>query len=118
MPFQVKPKSEIYRVPKFQEIPNVFILDSVGTQEGKTPNPLTGAWFRMEKGPEVSPPTYDYNEIGIMVDGEMDFVDETGQKATVKAGQVFFFPAGSTITFSSASYGIAWKCRTTPMGKL
>lgn len=46
-----------------------LVVDSVGTQEGETPNPLTGAWFRMEKGPEVSPPTYEYNEIGIMVDG-------------------------------------------------
>lgn len=45
-------------------------------------------------------------------------MDEAGQKAKVKAGQVFFFPAGSTITFSSANFGIAWKCRTTHMGKL
>ncbi|KAJ9488878.1 hypothetical protein VN97_g4400 [Penicillium thymicola] len=118
MPFLVKPESEIYQVPKFQEIPNVFISDSIGTVEGKTANPLTGAWFRMEQGPSVTSPTYEYNEIGIMVKGEMNFMDEAGQKAKVKAGQVFFFPAGSTITFSSANFGIAWKCRTTHMGKL
>lgn len=43
--------------------------DSIGTVEGKTANPLTGAWFRMEQGPSVTPPTYEYNEIGIMVKG-------------------------------------------------
>lgn len=48
---------------------SITAVDSVGTQEGKTVHPLTGAWFRMEQGPEVTPPKYQYNEIGIMIDG-------------------------------------------------
>jgi ethanolamine utilization protein EutQ (cupin superfamily) len=46
----------------------------------------------------------------VVIEGEMTFKDETGQTATVKAGDTFFFPRGSTITFSTDSYGVAWKC--------
>lgn len=42
--------------------------------------------------------------------GEINLRDETGQTATVRPGDTFFFPRGSTITFSSDSYGVAWKC--------
>ena len=64
----------------------------------------------MEKGPQATPPTYGYDEVGVVIEGEMTFRDESGQTATVKTGDTFFFPRGSTITFSTESYGVAWKC--------
>lgn len=83
--------------------------DYLGTQQG-TSSPITGSWFRIERGPESTPPKYDYDEVGVVIEGEMTFRDETGQTVIVKAGDTFFFPRGSTITFSTDSYGVAWKC--------
>ena len=50
--------------------------------------------------------------------GEINLRDETGETATVRAGHVFFFPRGSTITFSSDSYGLAVKCGGRYLAKL
>jgi hypothetical protein len=32
-------------------------------------NPLTAAYLRIEKGPAVSPPKYDFDEAGIVLEG-------------------------------------------------
>ncbi|KAJ5439370.1 uncharacterized protein N7458_010368 [Penicillium daleae] len=129
MVFQIKNKAEIFKIPKFDGIPNIYFgkipdpnhfiqphskqtkppADYLGTQKD-TSSPITGSWFRIEKGPESTPPTYEYDEVGVVIEGEMTFRDETGQTATVKAGDTFFFPRGSTITFSTESHGVAWKC--------
>ncbi|KAL5044337.1 hypothetical protein BDW71DRAFT_209339 [Aspergillus fruticulosus] len=114
MPFQIRDKTERFKLPVFHGVPNVYF----GTEDKSIPNPIVGAWFRMEKGPESSPPTYEYDELGVVVEGEFNFRDETGKRATAKAGDVFFFPRGSTITFSSDSYGLAVKCRTQALAKL
>jgi ethanolamine utilization protein EutQ (cupin superfamily) len=54
----------------------------------------------------------------VVIEGELTFRDETGQTATVKAGDTFFFPRGSTITFSTDSYGVAWKSGARLLSKL
>ncbi|KAJ5814174.1 uncharacterized protein N7503_000924 [Penicillium pulvis] len=118
MVIHVKDKTEIFKVPNFGGKPNVYFADYLGTENEKANNPITGAWFRIEKGPEATPPTYDYDEVGIVIEGEMTFRDETGKAATVGVGDTFYFPRGSTITFSSKSYGIAWKCGGRPLSKL
>lgn len=60
----------------------------------------------------------DYDEVVVVIENEMTFRDESGQTATVKAGDTFFFPRGSTITFSSESYGVACKCGARKPSKL
>ena len=52
--------------------------------------------------------TYTYDECKIMVEGSMTIEDETGQKVHGKAGDVFFFPKGSKITFTTEDYGLAF----------
>lgn len=44
----------------------------------------------------------------IVLEGEFDIEDETGQKVRATRGDVFYFPAGAKITFTTESYGLAF----------
>lgn len=44
----------------------------------------------------------------IILEGEVHISDETKQKVHAKAGDVFYFPSGSTITFSTPTQGLAF----------
>lgn len=108
-PTSISVRSCTKDAPCSQSLTTTSSADYLGTEQD-IPSPITGSWFRIEKGPESTPPKYEYDEVGVVIEGEMTFKDETGQTATVKAGDTFFFPRGSTITFSTDSYGVAWKC--------
>ncbi|KAJ5608620.1 hypothetical protein N7537_005239 [Penicillium hordei] len=118
MPFQIKDNTERFKIPNYGGIQNVYFAYLLGTKDTDVSHPIVGAWFRMEKGEEASPPKYEYDEIGVVIEGEINLRDETGETATVRAGDVFFFPRGSTITFSSDSYGLALKCAGRYLAKL
>ena len=66
-------------------------------------------FFRMEAGKSLSY-HYDYDEMKLIVEGEMIISDETGQTHHARAGDVFYFAKGSDIVFSSPSYGIGFFC--------
>lgn len=70
---------------------------------------ITCGFFRMEKSKPLKY-TYTYDEMKIIVEGEMFISDETGKTVNAKAGDVFFFPKGSEITFDSPDYGIGFFC--------
>ncbi|PYH97063.1 hypothetical protein BO71DRAFT_417333 [Aspergillus ellipticus CBS 707.79] len=97
MGFQVRSKDEIDKILRVENIPNIFFE---------------------RKGPESTPPKYSYDEVGVVIEGEINLRDETGQTAIVRPGDTFFFPRGSTITFSSDSYGVAWKCGGRVLAKI
>jgi ethanolamine utilization protein EutQ (cupin superfamily) len=44
----------------------------------------------------------------IIVSGDFTIADETGQKVTAVAGDVFYFPKGSVITFTTEKGGLAF----------
>ena len=44
----------------------------------------------------------------IILEGEFDISDETGQKVHAVAGDVFYFPKGSKITFETQTYGLGF----------
>ena len=46
----------------------------------------------------------------IIVDGEFDISDETGQKVHAVKGDVFYFPKGSKITFTTETFGLGFYC--------
>ncbi|MGH8670922.1 MAG: cupin domain-containing protein, partial [Burkholderiales bacterium] len=79
--------------------------------------PITCGLFRMEKGKSLDY-TYSYDEVKIMLEGEMTLSDETGKTVDVKPGDVLFFSNGTKINFSSKSSGLAFYCGQREFGKL
>ncbi|CAK7199358.1 hypothetical protein SEUCBS139899_002036 [Sporothrix eucalyptigena] len=84
--------------------------DIFSTPSKETPNPLTGSMFLLEFSDKPEPaPKYDYDESGVVLKGELHIDDETGKKATLLPGDSFFIHRGSTITFSTPRYAVAYK---------
>lgn len=44
----------------------------------------------------------------IILDGEFEISDESGQTVTAKKGDVFYFPKGAVVTFKTESFGLAF----------
>ena len=68
---------------------------------------MSAGFYRLEKGTPLVY-TYTYDEMKIILEGEFEISDETGQKVNARPGDVFFFPKGVTITFKTDSYGLAF----------
>ena len=84
-----------------------FLTDIVVSDDAD--KPITAGLFRLEKGPPLTY-TYTYHEVKIIVDGTFEIEDGTGQKVTATAGDVFYFPKGSTITFSTPDFALGFFC--------
>jgi uncharacterized cupin superfamily protein len=69
--------------------------------------PISAGFYRLEPG---TPLVYDYtyHEMKIIVSGSFDISDETGNKVHAVAGDVFYFPKGSKITFTTEEGGLAF----------
>lgn len=93
---------------------NAFLLDVFTSQNQE--KPITCGFFRMETGKPLSY-TYTYDEMKIIVEGEIWITDETGHQDRAVAGDVFYFPKGSRITFESPSYGIGFFCGQRALGE-
>ena len=92
------------------EIDNVkaFLKDfSVSEDSDK---PITSGLSRIEAGESLEY-TYTYHEMKLIVDGSFIIQDENGQKVTANAGDLFYFPKGSAITFSTPDFGVGFFCR-------
>ncbi|KAM3065006.1 hypothetical protein ACMFMF_011476 [Clarireedia jacksonii] len=86
---------------------NAFLGD-IATSEKEDPTaPISAGFYRLEKGTPLVY-EYTYHEMKIIVDGEFDISDETGQKVHAKKGDVFYFPKGSKITFTTESFGLGF----------
>lgn len=44
----------------------------------------------------------------IILEGQFEITDETGQTVTASPGDVFYFPKGAKITFTTDNYGLAF----------
>ncbi len=87
---------------------NAFLGDVVASDDpDKT---IVGGFYRMEKSDEPLVYEYHYDEMKIIVEGEMIISDETGTTVHASVGDVFYFPKGSVITFQSPDYGIGFFC--------
>lgn len=69
--------------------------------------PISAGFYRLEKG---TPLVYEYtfDEMKIILEGKFEISDETGQKVEAFPGDVFHFPKGSKVTFTTPSYGLAF----------
>ncbi len=84
-----------------------FLQDfAVSTDADK---PITAGLFRLEAGKALTY-TYTYHEMKLIVDGEFEIADESGQKVKASRGDLFYFPKGSTITFTTPSFGVGFFC--------
>ena len=45
-----------------------------------------------------------------IVEGSFTIEDETGQKKTVKAGDLLYFPKGTAMTFTTDDFGLGFFC--------
>ncbi|KAF8858699.1 ethanolamine utilization protein-like protein [Acephala macrosclerotiorum] len=84
---------------------NAFLGD-VATSTDATA-PISAGFYRLEKGTPLVY-EYTYHEMKIIVDGEFDISDETGQKVHAVKGDVFYFPKGSKITFTTETFGLGF----------
>jgi uncharacterized cupin superfamily protein len=80
----------------------------ISTSDKRNPDkPMSAGFYRLEKGTPLVY-EYTYDEMKIILEGEFEIADETGQKVTAKPGDVFYFPKGAKITFTTPSYGLAF----------
>ena len=86
---------------------NAFLKDfSVSEDLDK---PITSGLFRLKAGESLKY-TYTYHEMKFIVDGSFTIEDETGQKLTVKAGDLLYFPKGTAMTFTTDDFGLGFFC--------
>ncbi|KAK2733672.1 hypothetical protein FQN55_003179 [Onygenales sp. PD_40] len=84
---------------------NAFLGDVFESTDAE--KPVSCGFYRLEKGTPLVY-TYTYHEMKIILEGEFEISDETGQKVLATPGDVFYFPKGATITFTTPSYGLAF----------
>jgi ethanolamine utilization protein EutQ (cupin superfamily) len=82
-----------------------FLVDTLSSNDQE--KTMTSGFFRMEKSKPLSY-TYTYDEMKIIVEGEIWISDETGITVKGVPGDVFYFEKGSQITFDSPDYGIGF----------
>lgn len=83
---------------------SLYVDESNSSDSSK---PISAGFYRLEPG---TPLVYDYtyHEMKIIVSGSFDISDETGKKVHAVAGDVFYFPKGSKITFTTEEGGLAF----------
>lgn len=52
------------------------IGDLLGTRDSEVRNPIVGSWFRLERGEPATPPKYEYDEVGVVIEGQIHRSDE------------------------------------------
>jgi len=103
-----------YKQIKTQDLPSMnignvpaFFKDFAISNDSE--KPITSGLFRLKAGESLKY-TYTYHEMKFIVDGSFIIEDETGQKVTAKPGDLFYFPKGTSITFSTPDFGLGFFC--------
>ncbi|KAK4508148.1 hypothetical protein PRZ48_001886 [Zasmidium cellare] len=86
---------------------NAYLGDISSSDKNDPSAPISAGFYRLEKGTPLVY-KYTYHEMKIILEGSFDITDETGQKVTGRKGDVFYFPKGATITFTTEDYGLAF----------
>lgn len=86
---------------------NAYLGDVFSSDKNDPDKPISCGFYRLESGTPLVY-TYTYDEMKIIVEGEFDISDESGQAVHAVAGDVFYFPKGAVITFKTGSYGLAF----------
>ncbi|KAK3192070.1 hypothetical protein K4F52_001697 [Lecanicillium sp. MT-2017a] len=86
---------------------NAYLGDLFSSEGTSADAPISSGLFRFKKG-EPLKYTYKYDEMKIFLEGNFTITDTTGQTTKAVPGDVVFFPKGSTITFETSDYGLAF----------
>ncbi|KAK3671503.1 hypothetical protein LTR78_008602 [Recurvomyces mirabilis] len=86
---------------------NAFLGDVATSEKENSKSPISAGFYRLEKGTPLVY-EYTYDEMKIILEGHFDISDETGKKVHATKGDVFYFPKGSKITFTTEDYGLAF----------
>lgn len=87
LPFTYHANAQTEFKPPLIANENAFLGDvAVSTDDAA---PLSAGFYRLEKGTPLIY-EYTYHEMKIIVDGEFDISDETGQKVHATKGDVFY----------------------------
>ena len=98
--------AEIFHVRMLEHgLANAFLDDFAVSEDPD--KPITAGCYRLEAGQSMTY-TYTYHEMKLIIDGEITIADDTGQSITATKGDLFYFPSGSTITFSTEDYGVGY----------
>lgn len=107
IPFQFYPQAQSkFSIPLLANN-NAFLGDIYSSEKSNTDAPISAGLFRLEQGEPLTY-TYKYDEMKIFLEGDYTITDATGQTTTASAGDVVFFPKGSTITFETKEGGLAF----------
>ncbi|KAA8904975.1 RmlC-like cupin domain-containing protein [Sphaerosporella brunnea] len=109
------PRAQSEFKPKLLAGDNVFLQDIYSSDKIDPEKPISAGFYRLEKGEKLVY-TYAYHEMKIILEGEYQISDESGQSVTAKPGDVFYFEKGATITFTTPEYGLAFYTGQRPMG--
>ena len=107
---------KLYKKINSEELPsmevegvNAFLKDFSVSEDSE--KPITSGLFRLKAGESLKY-TYTYHEMKFIVEGSFVIEDETGQKETVNAGDLLYFPKGTAMTFSTNDYGLGFFLRS------
>ncbi|CAK41219.1 hypothetical protein CBS63078_6989 [Aspergillus niger] len=105
--FKHHPRSQQTYEPPLIANENAFLGDVDSSDSYNPEKPISAGFYRLEKG---TPLVYEYtfDEMKIILEGKFEISDETGQKVEAFPGDVFHFPKGSKVTFTTPSYGLAF----------
>ena len=84
---------------------NAYLRDFAISNDENTP--ITAELFRLEKGDSITY-EYTYEEMKLIIDGEFHISDASGEEVTATAGDLFYFPKGSVITFRTDDYAVGY----------
>ncbi|GAB7344785.1 hypothetical protein MBLNU457_3250t1 [Dothideomycetes sp. NU457] len=86
---------------------NAFLGDITSSEKQDATSPMSCGLYRLEKGTPLVY-EYTYHEMKIILEGHFDIADEAGNKVHAVPGDVFYFPKGAKITFTTEDYGLAF----------
>ncbi|KAM0693110.1 hypothetical protein Q7P36_007667 [Cladosporium allicinum] len=105
--FEYHPNAQKDFQPPLIANENAFLGDVFSSESRDSSAPISAGFYRLEKGTPLVY-EYTYHEMKIIVDGSFEISDETGKKVHATKGDVFYFPKGSKITFTTEDFGLGF----------
>ena len=88
---------------------NHFLGDVWSSAKNDPDKAISCGIYRFEPGQELVYP-YHYHEMKVILEGSATLSDAAGNTVSAKAGDVFYFPKGSVITFKTETGCKAFYC--------